>query len=68
MHIIIDENTKPKNYQLKLVDITGKLILSQEINSKETIINTNAIENGVYIIQISTKDNLQYNSKLIISK
>jgi len=69
VHVTIDDNdVLSKNYDLKLYDVTGKLIINQVLNTKESIINLNQIENGIYIIQISTKDNLHFNSKLVVNR
>lgn len=52
---------------IKLVDISGKEILSQVImNSNEIKINTEYLSAGIYIIKLVSTDNKTFYSKLII--
>lgn len=48
------KNCVPKNSIINLVDITGKLFATQNVNSTQNIINTIDFSQGVYFIQITS--------------
>jgi len=56
LHILIEgENT---TYQINLMNITGKVIKYQSINSNSTIINVNELPKGVYFLKITSEHNI----------
>ena len=52
---------------VKLMDLTGKVIYTAKTTSKETTINTNDLNNGIYFIQIENEGTVAQ-KKLIINK
>jgi Secretion system C-terminal sorting domain len=54
-------------YTLELYDVVGKKIISQKLNTAQTIINTNNVAKGVYIAKITTKENKSYSTKLVVN-
>lgn len=46
----------PKAKQVKIVDITGRLVATQEISGTETDVNVSGLTNGVYVYQIVDND------------
>jgi hypothetical protein len=43
-----------KNAQLKIVDVYGKEILSQQVLSKNTKVNTTYLLQGIYFVKVTT--------------
>ncbi|HXD93040.1 MAG TPA: T9SS type A sorting domain-containing protein [Bacteroidia bacterium] len=60
---IIETNTSDKQ-ALQIFDVTGKIVLSQNINSK-TNIDASGLDNGIYFIQVKTNENT-YTQKVIV--
>jgi hypothetical protein len=60
---VIETNTNQKQF-VQVVDVTGKIVLSQNINNTTTI-NASCLSQGVYNISISNSQNVT-NKKLII--
>lgn len=52
---------------VSIVDITGRLLLQQNLEPNIATINTSSLTNGVYHVIVQS-DNLQWSKKLIISK
>ena len=50
---------------LSLVSISGQLIVSQQLNGTITLINTDEIASGVYVLTINS-DNKSYNQKVYL--
>lgn len=47
----------PADYQLKLIDLTGKLIYQKNITSEYYQLSTSDFKSGIYILNISSKNN-----------
>ncbi|HXD93994.1 MAG TPA: T9SS type A sorting domain-containing protein [Bacteroidia bacterium] len=62
-NFIIETNLSEKQ-TVQILDVTGKLILQQTINSK-TIIDASSLDNGIYFVQINTSDGL-FTKKIIV--
>lgn len=58
----ITSNSKIEN--LKVYDINGKLVMSQDVNSDKKELNLSKLQSGNYIITVKTGDNLE-NIKII---
>lgn len=54
-----------ESYYLRVLDITGKLIYEQNVTSEYYQLNTSQFKNGVYILNISSKNNININQKII---
>jgi photosystem II stability/assembly factor-like uncharacterized protein len=54
----------PLGSSIKIFSISGKMIYSSLIRNEPTIINTNNLENGVYIFQIENDGNIE-NKKVV---
>jgi hypothetical protein len=53
-------------YTIRIIDINGKVIQQQLLNSSLSYINTGMFAKGVYLIQVLDKDGKQTIQKLII--
>jgi CubicO group peptidase (beta-lactamase class C family) len=58
-------NPELKNSTIKLFDMIGQIVYSSEVVGDNIQINTSALENGIYCVQISNAGK-RYNKKLII--
>jgi glucose/arabinose dehydrogenase len=52
--------------KVQLFDLTGKLLLTQDIENSEKSISTSGLTSGIYFVTATTKNGNQANSKLII--
>jgi len=59
--IVLSESTA---LDLTITDMTGRIVYSQRSNSSKLEIDSSSFSGGVYLIQLSTKENT-YSSKLI---
>ncbi len=50
---------------LDLYDVVGKKVLSQTLNAGNTIVNTNQISKGIYMVKV-TAGNKSYRAKLVV--
>ena len=64
--IIKTENNTPKG-KILVRDLTGRLLLEEQINSEQMTINSSGLPNGLYILSVMN-ENKVWSSKLIISK
>ncbi|RKE98332.1 T9SS type A sorting domain-containing protein [Ichthyenterobacterium magnum] len=66
-NLVILSNNAYENASINIVDFTGKLVYSIKglPISNRTIIPVN-LESGMYVLNIKTKDNLSYKTKLIV--
>ena len=55
------------NARVSIVDITGRLLLQQNLDPQNTYINTETLVNGVYSVLVIS-DNKSWSKKLIINK
>jgi hypothetical protein len=60
------KNSVPKNSQLSIYDLSGKLIVSEQIHNYLTSINVQTFSSGIYIAKIETPYKTE-NFKLVIS-
>ena len=60
----IIETTSIEKQTLEIVDVTGKIVLCQELNNK-TNIDASNLDNGIYFIQLKSNENI-YTQKIII--
>ena len=58
---------KYANARVSIVDITGRLLLQQILDSQNTTINTETLVNGVYSVLVLS-ENKSWSKKLIINK
>jgi hypothetical protein len=52
-------------YSIRLLDVTGKVILSTEVNAAQTVIGSDDLNAGVYFIQITDNDNNTVTRKIV---
>ena len=52
-------------YNIRLLDVTGKVILSTEVNAAQTAISSENLLTGVYFIQITDNDNNTVTRKIV---
>lgn len=57
----------PLDSRVDIVEITGKVVYSSMIRDNQTVINTNALVGGVYIISVHSRGRIS-NRKLVINK
>ncbi len=55
-----------ENLEFKLLDISGKLIISKDLDSKSQSIEINKLSKGVYFYQLINSDDQIENGKLIV--
>ena len=55
-----------ENYKLEMYDTLGKKITTQNLNSSQTVIETNNLSKGLYIIKITNPENLSFNTKIVV--
>lgn len=60
------ETNSTEKQSMQVFDITGKIVLSQKINGKTNIEASN-LDNGVYFIQVKTKENISMR-KIIVQR
>ena len=60
----IIETPSTDNQTLQIFDVTGKMVLNQNINGKINIDASN-LDNGVYFVQVKTKENIS-TQKIIV--
>ena len=53
--------------QLSVIDLSGRIILSQEITAPKQVINVENIQNGLYLYSISNSGSSVYKGKLLIA-
>jgi hypothetical protein len=56
---------RKNNIQIKITDITGKVLIEEELNKKENLLNLDQLTKGVYFIELVYK-NKPYLSKIVI--
>ena len=62
----IDFSNSVENVEMRLVDVTGKLILTESINGTHHTVNTKNIDNGLYFIQLYKNNKLVVTSKIVV--
>lgn len=60
---IVFENSG--QYSIRLLDVTGKVILSTEVNAAQTSISSENLLSGMYFIQITDNDNNTVTRKIV---
>jgi hypothetical protein len=60
--IITDEGN-----QFSIFDLSGRILMEQPIHSRETIIDTKSLSDGIYFLAVSNKDKRSITQKLIIA-
>ncbi|MGB1040671.1 MAG: T9SS type A sorting domain-containing protein [Flavobacteriales bacterium] len=58
------EDYNHSNFNLNVIDVTGKLVYNQQINSPQTFINLEKLNRGIYFIQLN--DGVNRTSKRIV--
>lgn len=58
------------NGTIRLVDMMGRIVLQQEVNTATTVLNTRAISNGVYTVLYTNADggDTKLQSRVVIAK
>lgn len=62
---VVVKNLSENQFEIKLMDISGKVVLSQNSSEKEVKISTSSFANGVYFLQIND-EKTNSSQKLII--
>ncbi|MEI6755036.1 MAG: T9SS type A sorting domain-containing protein [Paludibacter sp.] len=57
-----------ENADLKLVDISGRIVLKQKIIDRKINLDCQNITRGIYFLQLINQNKLVYNSKIILSE
>jgi uncharacterized repeat protein (TIGR01451 family) len=65
-YFIISQNEMQDGCHIKLIDLTGKVILVEKITTRIQRIDTSNIQSGMYFIQMIKKDGLQINVPITI--
>ena len=64
--VITVNNNELSNYSLQIVDVFGKTIINQEINSGVHQINISNLSNGYYFVTITNKNKIRNTIKLVV--
>ena len=65
---VVENNQEELNAKLVVSDLAGKIISTSMLENKQiNEVNLQYLENGVYLIEVSSKNNTEY-SKIIIAK
>jgi len=64
VNVIIQDFT---NYEITLIDMTGKKIINQEFNNQKSTIDVSNLENGIYFLQIINNKEVIKTEKIVIS-
>ncbi len=54
-----------KNYNISIIDIAGRKVISQQITKENTVINTSILEKGTYVLSCKTASNSILVKKII---
>ena len=65
--VIAFKNNVPKNSSVSLFDLSGKLLLEQDVTDSQTIINTQNYDEGLYFVKIQSPYKTE-NFKIVIQK
>lgn len=66
---VLNINFKERDdYQIKIIDLLGRLRLEQGTHEMQTSIPLANFENGIYIIEITNSDGYTYLEKIIVQK
>lgn len=63
--LTIEFNKVMKNGEIYLFDLVGKEVLNKQLTGKTTIINTSALQNGIYIMKVVSKDGDMFAGKVV---
>jgi hypothetical protein len=58
----------PKGTVLDIIDMSGRKLFSQKYNEEKIKINTSAFSEGIYIVQIKSKETIILSKKITVSK
>lgn len=62
---VIIKNSIGGQYEVRLMDVSGKIVFAENSSEKELRFNTSSVPNGIYFLQIEGK-NSDFTQKLII--
>lgn len=65
---IVTISEKTEMQSIELINYSGKTILSKEINTKQTTVDTALLESGIYLCKITNKFGKVHFKKIIVSK
>lgn len=60
------KNNGFENATIEVSDILGKKVYQQNLLNEETIINTNDLSKGIYLLKVKMPDGTFYNSKIVV--
>ncbi len=67
--LMIPNELQLENVQLIIADISGKVVYNETLNSNSEAYYVNAnLENGLYLVSLSSTDRVLYKNKIIVSK
>lgn len=56
-----------KNYQLKLLDVAGRILKVYDNLNTETQISTNSLRNGIYLLQFTNDDGIICTQRVVVN-
>ncbi|MCX6199990.1 MAG: T9SS type A sorting domain-containing protein, partial [Bacteroidetes bacterium] len=63
VNVVVDKSVLGS--ELKITDVTGRLVLAVQLVTRNTQLETSSFENGMYFISVKTKDG-EWKEKLVI--
>ena len=64
--VITFKNKLIENYTLDIYDTLGKKIATQNLDISQTVIETNNLSKGLYIVKITNPENISFNTKIVV--
>ena len=66
--LIILSREKTNNAQVKIIDLTGKIVFESKVSLTNTTVIPLELSSGLYVINLRTKDNLNKQFKLVVNR
>ena len=66
--LIILSREKNNNTQVKIIDLTGKIVFESKVSLTNRTVIPLELSSGLYVINLRTKDNLNKQFKLVVNR
>jgi hypothetical protein len=60
------ENSPAEHYQLSIVDINGKVVLSKQIRERLNAVNVSSLAKGTYFVRVASSNEILYSQKVLV--
>jgi len=62
----LDESLTFNNLNIEVLDVTGRLVINNSVNTSISTLNLSSLEKGIYIVRVSNNNEMIHSSKLIL--